>query len=225
MTDMLFYNVALYFHILLFVFWLGGDLGVAVLGAQFRRRDNYTLDQRLALLKTLVMVEMGPRSAWALMVGSSISLAHSGGYWVQPTWVLVAAWAVSFGWLYLVWAAHRAGQTPRAAKLRRIEMVLKWLLALGYLYVGFVSLVLEEPIFQSWLAAKAFLFGLIFIAAIMIDVRFKPVGPALMKLVEGGSSDETEIPLRQVMDRSRTWVRITYILLVIIGFVGTTKLF
>lgn len=219
------YSLALYFHILLFVFWLGGDLGVAVLGAQFRNRTDHTLDQRLALLKVLVMVDMGPRTAWALMVGSSISLAHAGGYWMQPLWVLVLAWAVSFAWLYLVWAAYKAGQTPRAAKLRKIEMVLKWALAAGYLYVGFVSLVLQEPIFQAWLAAKAFLFGLIFIAAIMIDVRFKPVGPALITLIENGSSDATETPLRALMDRSRLWVRVTYILLVIVGFLGTTKLF
>jgi hypothetical protein len=104
-------------------------------------------------------------------------------------------------------------------------MVLKWALAAGYLYIGFVSLVLGAPLSFNWLAAKAFLFGLIFIAAIMIDVRFKPVGPALMTLIEKGSSDETELPLRAVMDRSRLWVRITYLLLIIVGFAGTTKFF
>lgn len=217
------YALALFFHILLYVFWLGGDLGVAVLGGQFRKRDDYTLDQRLALLKVLVMVDMGPRTAWALMVGSSISLAHLGGYWPLPGWVLLLAWAISGVWLYLVWAAHKAGQSPKATKLRKIEMVLKWALAAGYLYLGFVSLVLDDPIVPDWLAWKAFLFGLIFIAAILIDVRFKPVGPALMTLIEKGSSDATELPLRALMDRSRFWVRITYLLLVIIGFVGTTK--
>ena len=218
------YTWALFLHILLYVFWLGGDLGVAVLGGQFRKREDYTLDQRLALLKVLVMVDMGPRTAWALMVGSSLSLAHLGGHWVLPGWALALAWAVSAGWLYLVWAAYKAGQTPRAAKLRKIEMILKWSLAAGYLYLGFVSLVLDEPLVPDWLAWKAFLFGLIFIAAIMIDVRFKPVGPALMTLVERGSSDETEVPLRAVMDRSRFWVRVTYVLLVVIGFMGTSKL-
>ncbi len=219
------YSLALYLHILLFVFWLGGDLGVAVLGEQFRNRKDYTLDQRLALLKVLVMVDMGPRTAWALMVGSSISLAHLGGYWILPIWALILAWAISAAWLYLVWAAHKAGQTPRGTKLRKVEMVLKWALAAGYLYIGFVSLVLGAPLSFNWLAAKAFLFGLIFIAAIMIDVRFKPVGPALMTLIEKGSSDETELPLRAVMDRSRLWVRITYLLLIIVGFAGTTKFF
>ncbi|MEM7728970.1 MAG: hypothetical protein AAF311_06800 [Pseudomonadota bacterium] len=221
MTDL--YTWALFLHILLYVFWLGGDLGVAVLGGQFRKREDYTLDQRLALLKVLVMVDMGPRTAWALMVGSSITLAHLGSYWVLPGWALALAWIVSAGWLYLVWAAYKAGQTPRAAKLRKIEMILKWALAAGYLYLGFVSLVLDDPIVPDWLAWKAFLFGLIFIAAIMIDVRFKPVGPALMTLIEKGSADETELPLRAVMDRSRFWVRVTYVLLVIIGFMGTSK--
>lgn len=217
------YIWALFLHILLYVFWLGGDLGVAVLGAQFRNRQDYTLDQRLALLKVLVMVDMGPRTAWALMVGSSISLAHLGGYWVLPGWALALAWAISGIWLYLVWAAYKAGQTPKATQLKKIEMVLKWALAAGYLYLGFVSLVLDDPIVPDWLAWKALFFGLIFIAAIMIDVRFKPVGPALMALIEKGSSDETEGPLRAVMDRSRFWVRVTYILLVIIGFIGTSK--
>lgn len=219
------YSLALYFHILLFVFWLGGDLGVAVLGEQFRNRKDYTLDQRLALLKVLVMVDMGPRSAWALMVGSSLSLAHLGGYWLLPGWVLGLAWLISLGWLYLVWAAHKSGQTPRGTQLRKIEMVLKSALAAGYLSLGVSSLALGKPIFETWLAAKALLFGLIFIAAIMIDVRFKPVGPALMGLIEKGSSDETERPLRALMDKSRFWVRITYLLLVIVGFIGTTKLF
>ncbi|MGB3456621.1 MAG: hypothetical protein WBG08_03935 [Litorimonas sp.] len=221
MTDL--YTWALFLHILLYVFWLGGDLGVAVLGGQFRRRGDYTLDQRLALLKVLVMVDMGPRTAWALMVGSSISLAHLGGYWILPGWALALAWAISAGWLYLVWAAYKAGQTPRATKLKRVEMILKWALAAGYLYLGFVSLVLDDPIVPDWLAWKAFLFGLIFIAAIMIDVRFKPVGPALVTLIETGSTDETEAPLRALMDRSRFWVRVTYVLLVVIGFMGTSK--
>jgi len=217
------YGLAVFAHILLYVFWLGGDLGVAVLGGQFRRRDDYTLDQRLALLKVLVMVDLGPRIAWALMIASSITLAALSGYWVVPAWGIALAWAISALWLYLVIAAHKAGQTQQGAKLRKIEMVLKWGLAAGYLYLGFVSLVLGAPLEPQWLAAKAFLFGLIFIAAIMIDVRFKPVGPALMTLIEKGSSDETEKPLRALMDRSRFWVRITYLLLVIIGFVGTTK--
>ncbi|KKW90699.1 hypothetical protein [Sphingobium chungbukense] len=72
---------------------------------------------------------------------------------------------------------------------------------------------------------KALLFGLIFVAAIMIDVAFKPVGPQLGRLLKEGSSDETEVPLRRTMDRTRIWVFIVYGLLIVTSYLGTVKPF
>ena len=216
------YSVLVFFHILLFVFWLGADLGVAILGGEFRNRD-YSLPERRTILEILVKTDMGPRTAWALMIGSTVSLLYWGNY-LEMSWLWVGlAWVVSLVWLYLVWAAYRAGQTPRAASLRKVEGVLKWALAGFYLVFG--AWAFETGALPNWLAAKAVLFGLIFVAAILIDVFFKPVGPLLVKLVQDGSSDATELPLRAQMDRSRFWVRMTYLLLVITGFVGTTKWF
>jgi len=59
----------------------------------------------------------------------------------------------------------------------------------------------------------------------MIDIMFKPVGPLLMKLIEEGSGGPVEDPLLKTMNKSRFWVRVTYILLVIVAFLGTTKPF
>ena len=218
------YTALVFFHILLFVFWLGADLGVAILGEQFRKRD-YSISERLVILKILVMVDMGPRSAWALMIGSTLSLLITGGYWALPLWAAGIAWTISLSWLWLVWAAYRAGQTPFAAKLKKIEMGLKWALAGFYLSLGLISLIANAPLAPNWLAAKALLFGFIFMAAILIDIRFKSVGPRLMALIEQGSSDATETPLLAAMNKSRFWVRTTYLLLIITAFIGTSKLF
>lgn len=218
-------SVLAFFHIILFVFWLGGDLGVAILGEHFRKRDTYSLQERMTILKLLVITDMGPRIAWCLMIASTISLVKAGGYWDVPIWGVVLAWAASFVWLWLTIAIHKAGQTPKAKTLKKIDMILKWALAAFYLGLGIVSLATDAPLEPNWLASKAFLFGLIFVAAILIDVMFRPVGPLLMAVIENGSSDETEIPLRKTMDKSRFWVRITYLLLVIVAFIGTTKFF
>jgi hypothetical protein len=218
------YTSLVFFHILLFVFWLGADLGVAILGGEFRKRD-YSLQERLTILKLLVKTDMGPRTAWALMIGSTVSLLYSGGYVEMSSLWVVLAWAVSLIWLWLVWTAYRAGQTPKAAKLKKIEGILKWGLAAFYLGLGAISLLHDAPIAENWLASKALLFGFIFVAAILIDVFFKPVGLLLMTLVNEGSSDATEAPLRAQMDKSRFWVRMTYLLLLITGFIGTTKFF
>ncbi len=217
------YPILVYAHLLLFVLWLGADVGVFVLGQHFRRRETYTLEQRIALLKLLVEIDMVPRSAWALMVPLSLSVVQLGGWWDAPVWLVVGAWVVGIAWLWLVWDSHMHDMTPRAARNRKIEGWLRWIIGGFYLWLGAQSLIINAPLIPDWLAWKAFMFGLIFVAAIMIDVAFKPVGAQLAAVMEQGSSDETEIPLRQTMDKTRLWVWAVYILLLITAFLGNVK--
>lgn len=217
------YPTMVYVHLLLFVLWLGADVGVFLLGQHFRKRNDYTLDQRLALLKLLVLVDMTPRSAWALMVPVSLSVVRMGGWWQVSDPILIAAWAIGGFWLWLVWDSHWHDQTPRAARNRKIEDLLKYGLTAFYLILGGMSLANGAPLAETWLALKALLFGVIFVAALLIDYSFKPVGPQLGALLEKGSSDETEIPLRQTMDRTRIWVVTIYLLLVATSWLGLVK--
>ena len=218
------YDFLVFVHILLFVFWLGADMGVAVLGHHFRKR-SYSMPERLTILKLLGIIDMFPRSAWALMVPLSVSLLAVGGYWTLTTEVILLFWLLGFGWLLLVWQIHLRPENPLITKLKKIEFVLKLLLASFYTLLGLASLYWNEPLSEYWLATKSLLFGFIFFSAIMIDLRFRELSPALMKLVEQGSTDETEAKTLKIMNRSRFWVRVVYILLVMTAFVGTTKFY
>jgi hypothetical protein len=217
------YPTMVYVHLLLFVAWLGGDIGVFVLGQHFRKRHDYSLDQRLALLKLLVIIDLAPRAAWALMVPVSLTLSALGGWWAVPAWLVALSWLIGAGWLWLVFDAHAHDMTPRAARNRQWEGWLRWVLAAAYLALGAVSLAQGAPIAEPWLAWKALLFGLIFVAAIMIDVAFKPVGAQLGRLLTEGSNDETEVPLLATMNRTRRWVWCVYLLLLITSWLGTVK--
>ena len=217
------YRSLVFLHLLLFVLWLGGDVGVFVLGQHFRKRRSYSLDQRLALLKLLVAVDMGPRTAWALMVPLSLSVATAGSWVVLPGTVVGAAWIAGGAWLWLVWDSHTHDQTPRASRNRRIETRVKIVITVFYLWLGLSSLATAAPIAPRWLAWKAALFGAIFLAAIMIDVAFKPVGPQLGALIAHGSSDATELPLRRTMDCTRVWVLLVYLLLLATAWLGVVK--
>ncbi len=217
------YPTLVFVHLLLFVLWLGADVGVFLLGQHFRKRHTYSLDQRLALLRLLVEVDMVPRTAWALMVPISLSVVTLGGYWIVPAWLLASAWAVGAFWIWLVWDAHLHDQTPRAARDRKIEFWLKVGLTLFYLGLGLVSLIEGAPLAETWLATKALLFGAIFAAAIMIDVAFKPVGPLLGRLIKEGSCDTTEVPLLATMNRTRLWVWVVYALLLGTAYLGSVK--
>jgi hypothetical protein len=218
------YPVLLWVHLLLLVVWLGGDLGVFLLGQHFRMRHSYALETRLVLLKLLVALDMGPRSAWALMVPSSLSLLKFGPWWpAMPDWLLLGGFVAGAFWLFLVWDAHLHDQTPRAARNRALEGVLRWGLAGFYLVLGTAALRNDGIPIPTFLAWKSILFGLIFVAAILIDLAFKPVGPQLAALIRDGSSDATEVPLRRTMDRTRSFVLAVYALLLATSFVGVVK--
>ncbi len=217
------YPTLVYVHLLLFVMWLGADVGVFLLGQHFRKRELYTLDQRIALLKLLVIVDLTPRAAWALMVPLSLTVSYVGGWWNLPVALVWAAWVIAAVWLWLVLDAHVHDMTPRAARNRRIEGWIRYLLCAFYLWLGAESVLTGHPIAPTWLAWKALLFGAIFAAAIMIDVSFKPVGAQLGRLLAEGSSDETEVPLRKTMDKTRWWVWLTYLLLVVTSYLGAVK--
>jgi hypothetical protein len=217
------YPTLVYAHLLLFVLWLGADVGVFLLGQHFRKRALYSLDQRIALLKLLVIVDLTPRSAWALMVPLSLTVSRAGGWWDVPIALVVASWLIAAVWLWLVFDAHAHDMTPRAARDRRWEGWLRYALAAFYLWLGLSSLLSGWPIAVGWLAWKALLFGLIFGAAIMIDVSFKPVGPQLGALLAQGSSDATELPLLATMNRTRIWVWCVYALLIATSWLGVVK--
>ncbi|MEP6011700.1 MAG: hypothetical protein ABJ237_10370, partial [Parasphingorhabdus sp.] len=77
-----FYQLLVFVHIILFVLWLGADVGVFMLGQHFRKREQYDLPQRLVLLQLLVNLDMVPRTAWALMVPLTLTMVDAGGWWV-----------------------------------------------------------------------------------------------------------------------------------------------
>lgn len=217
------YPTLVYIHLLLFVMWLGADVGVFLLGQHFRKRELYTLDQRIALLKLLVIVDLTPRAAWALMVPLSLTVSLVGNWWEVPVAWVWAAWAIAAAWLWLVLDAHAHDMTPRATRNRKIESWIRYALCAFYLWLGAQSVLTGDPIAPTWLAWKALLFGAIFAAAIMIDVTFKPVGAQLGRLLAEGSSDATEVPLRRTMDNTRWWVWLTYLLLVVTSYLGAVK--
>lgn len=216
------YDLLVYAHVLAFVVWLGGDLGVAILGSAFRDRSK-SLETRLEILRLLAVVDMGPRSAWVAMVPLSITLVDVGGYWDAPDALVIGAWAIGAIWLALTWRIHLLGSGPQSTGLKTIEFCLKIAITIGYGALGLLALVGLGPLEANWLGYKALTFAAIFIVAIMIDVASKPVGPLLMKVIEGGSSDSTEIPLRRAMDKARLWVWATYLLLFVIGYLGSVK--
>lgn len=211
-----------FLHILLFVYWLGADLGMFLL-ARAARQPGLSFEQRYLLLRMAMLVEVTPRMAFILMIPVGLQLAAGLGLVDVAGSALLGIWLTSLAWLALVIALERNQGRPAGRPLARLNLSLQVLAGSVFMLLGASSLLDHGPFMTLWLSLKVFLFGLIFVCSIMIDVEFRPTIPAFGRLAVEGSTPDIERLIAKSIDRAMRWVLVLYALLLVIGYLGTTK--
>ena len=121
------HTIWVFLHVMLLVYWLGGDLGVFLL-AKAAKRPDLSFAERAFALQMAVRIDLIPRLCFTLMFPVGLQLTSSGGFAVIPNWALVLAWFASAAWIVLLLAVGRAEGTPRAETLNRLHRVWQALL-------------------------------------------------------------------------------------------------
>ncbi len=215
------HDILIFVHILLFVFWLGADLGVFLLATKVKD-GTLSYDQRALLLKMALTIDLTPRVAFVLMFAVGCHLALAWGSLIDGGW-LVLVWALTLAWLALVLAIPASEGKPRQLTLMKVQTLWLALLTLLFVGLGIYALVTDQIFPPDWLAWKVILFGAIAAAAIGIDLGLAPFFPWFERLRVEGSTPEIEAGLRKGINGSIRFVLILYGLLVVIAFLGTTK--
>jgi hypothetical protein len=211
-----------FIHILLFVYWLGADLGVFLL-AKAAQRSDLTFDQRAISLRMAMKIDILPRLSFALMFPVGLELSTALGLVVPGLATRALSWAVSAAWVAIVIGTVRAQDPKRATALKHANVALHWALFLVVAAIGLTSVLGHGPFPAGWLGWKILLFGLIFFCGIMIDREFDPVSPAFARLAAEGSKPDIEHAISRGIDRSIVWVLTLYALVVVIAFLGTAR--
>jgi hypothetical protein len=193
---------------------LGAD--VAVFLASFMLRDrSRSVEQRLALVPLLLLVDMFPRVALIAMIPVGLALAWAGHWAPLPGWVVAAAAVVAAGWLATV---IRQFRSPLPV-IRRADMA--WRLLLMVAAFGFcASSLLGAGPFPAWLGLKVGLFGVILAGGLAI--RMIPFEHALRELSKG-STPEREDAYARVQTRALVPVLTIWASLVLMTFISVAK--
>ena len=211
-----------FIHILLFVYWLGADLGVFML-ARAAQRSDLTFDQRVISLRMAMRIDILPRLSFALMFPVGLELSAALGL-LQPSLATrTVSWAVSALWVAIVIGMARSEGKRGAAALRHANVLLHWGLFVVVGVIGVTSALGHGPFPAGWLGWKILLFAPIFFCGIMIDREFDPVAPAFARLATEGSKPDIEQAITSAIDRSIAWVLALYGLVVVIAFLGTAR--
>ncbi len=219
------YVVWKYAHILMFVFWVGTDMGV-YLAARRSTDQRLSFMTRVTLLHMALRIELLPRTMWKAALPFGVMLSRNLGFLPISDLALALVWLFSITW----WAISMAGaywyDKPVGHRLARVTNWLTGLVGVTLIVLCISSSLGAGPFVQDvpWLHLKVALYGVINLMVIWMILAFDPIGAAFGRLAVEGSRPEIEAIISSTMDRSTVIIWSTYALIAVVGFIGTTRL-
>jgi hypothetical protein len=192
------YQALTVIHILLFVFWLGTDVGVFYMGMLIQQ-ESLSLETRGTLGKVMHVLDQFPRTCLILMIPVAIGLVRVGGWGfgdvsVAVLWLVAAVaivWAAASIWAIGFHAAPRAARAFMLSdRLLRAALVALAVAVLSLSGSG------SGPLPEMWLIVKLALFTSVVLAGALIDVLPNPFAD-LNLILTSGSTPEREAGLRR----------------------------
>lgn len=182
------HSAILFVHLLGFVFWLGTDIGVFVL-AKHSERSTYSVETRLSMLRVAMLLDRAPRIAVPVVFATGVWLGDRYGVDMVPP---AAGWIVGAIWLAAVLTGIRtegAGAVGRLAM--RAQFAINSLVVLGMGGIAVAALG-GAGMLPGWLAVKWLAFAVIAAAAMVLEIKFRPVVAAYGRLAEAGASEAVD---------------------------------
>jgi hypothetical protein len=211
-------------HIILFVFWLGADVGVFV-SALYAKNTKYSFETRATILQAGMIIDTLPRICFALMLPVGLHLTNALGMYPFEAWVFAAAWIIGIGWVIVILVAGANQGKPIADTLSKLQFGFQAIMGLIFTVIGLNSLATDAPIDQPWFAVKILLFGLVFWCAIAIDLCFRPFVAPFLEIGKFGSTPEREEAVTRAVNNTLVAVSTLYVLIFAIAFIGKIKPF
>jgi hypothetical protein len=204
-------------HLLVPIYWLGGDLGTFLSG-RVLRNPAHTPAERLLALKILLNCDMGPRTALILAFPTGFALVAAKGWLAVPGWAVVLAWLAGLGWLAIAWAIHLK-HGPAANPFRKVDNAIRHT-ALAMLTVSGIAGLAGAIEMPKFIAIKLLLLAIGIGLGLLIRRQLAPLFPAVGALRAKGDSPETNAAIAGVLSRTTVSVMCIWALVLIASFTG-----
>ena len=214
------HTVLLFAHVLLFVFWLGTDVGV-FLAAKISEKGELSSETRATVLQLGMVLDRLPRSALTLILPTGMQLAINLGQLAIAPAVVTAVWVASLVWLGILWVGFLKPQTPTEQRVMLFNFAMNALLA--FAVTGYAIYLLTGDSVATWLALKILMVGLIFVAGVVLDALFKPAVEAFLEIVSEGGTEERDAKYSRAIGPVYIVVLAIYALVLVAAYLGLAK--
>jgi len=215
------HGVLKYLHILLFVYWLGGDAGVFY-SSKFVTNTTLSRDARLAAFKIFINLDMLPRYCLALTLTVGGVLAEFVGY-EHPLWQTISIIALGPVWVWVVHTIHTKEGTDLGKVLAtwdkrfRVFMIFAILASVAYHWV-------TGPLRPyPWIAVKLLIFAALIFCGFMIRMKLPPFIEGFRTLASTGPTPESDRQMIDGMADCRPYVLLIWAGVAISALIGVLK--
>lgn len=204
-------------HLLIPVYWLGGDLG-AFYSSRFLTDRQRTVPERLLALKILNNIDMAPRTALILAFPTGFTLAAVKGWIAISTGIILAVWVAGLLWLALAWAVHIL-HGPAGKTYKKVDIAIRYTVLVALAGSGIAGLIglIEMPVF---IALKLIVLAFCIVLGLVVRRQLVPLIPAIVDLGTNGATPEGDKVIAGVLAVTQPTVMTLWAAVLLASFLG-----
>ena len=208
-------------HLILFCYWLGGDVGVFY-SSGFVVNDKLSKDTRMVAAKIMMNLDLIPRVCLSLMLTVGGILSEFKGL-EHPLWQMIAIILLGPFWLTMVLTLHFKHGTAFAQRLTQFDFWFRWAVIIGVIVSVGYSFTTGRLAPAPWIGGKLLIFALLVFCGLMIRVALKPFIAGLRNIAVQGASDADNAAMRASLGRVRPWVLAIWAGLIVETYLGVVE--
>jgi hypothetical protein len=202
-------------HLLVFAYWLGGDIGVFY--SSFLLVDpKRAAAGRLAAGKILSDVDLAPRICLLLTAPTGLALAAAKGWIVLDAVSITLLFAAAAAWIFVILHLHRK-HGPAWLRTADVFARIAFLCALTGAGAMGLAGVVELP---SFLSLKLLLLAFCIAMGLLVRASLTGFTPAYVALASKGPNPESDKAIADALAKARPFVVAIWAALIVAAYLG-----
>lgn len=215
------YEFTRYLHVLLFVYWIGPDIGVYYLSHRVTD-PQLSVGQRLAAAQVMGQVDLVPRVCLSLMLTVGGILTEFVGI-PHPAWQMAGIVLLGPVWLSMVLIIYFRRGTALGDSVGKIDFYFRGLMIVAVLASVTWSFSTGRLTDTPWVGAKLLLFAAILMFGLLMRLRVGPLMAGLGKLAAEGASAQTDQMMAASLRRTKPYVLAMWAAILLAALAGVVK--
>jgi hypothetical protein len=213
------YLLLKFFHVLAFVYWLGGDLGT-FLSSRYVVRTDIGTEARSTALKIMLACDQGPKSCMPLIFPLGLQMGQSSGVTDLPAWTMLLVWVLAVVWSINVQYLYFTDNQTGKARVTRFDFGMRLMVIALILFYAGAALLQDGWISADWMAWKMLIFAAMVGCGLVVRVKLRPFVIAFGQMMTSGASAETNYAMVTSLAQVRPWVWLIWLGLFINAALG-----